>query len=222
MSRARIAVLISGRGSNLRALAAAANVSDYPAEIVKVISNRPHAQGLDIAAAHGIETQAIDHGAFHDRAAFDAKIDEVLQTAAVDFVCLAGFMRLLTPAFVEQWRGRMINIHPSLLPSFKGLRPQLQALEAGALISGCTVHFVVPEMDAGPPILQCAVPVLPDDDEERLSARILEAEHSAYPAALALLATKAVRLEGERAVFSNAKAAADAKARLDNPPTNND
>lgn len=217
MKRARVAVLISGRGSNFKALAKAAQSADYPAELAVVISNRADAAGLSFAAEHSIPTRIIDHTHYDGRAAFDAALADALRTAEVELLCLAGFMRLLTPAFVTAWQGRMINIHPSLLPSFKGLHPQRQALEAGALISGCTVHFVVPEMDAGPPILQCAVPVHPDDDEARLSARILEAEHRTYPAALAQLARGAVRLSDGRAVFSSVPTRDSGTARLESP-----
>jgi phosphoribosylglycinamide formyltransferase-1 len=185
MARRRVGILISGRGSNMHALIDAARAADYPAEIALVVSSRPDAGGLATAAGLGIRTCVVDQSRFgRDRAAFDAELDHVLTEGGIEFVCLAGFMRILTPEFVVRWQGRLINIHPSLLPAFRGLHPQKQALEAGVTVSGCTVHHVVPELDAGPVILQAQVPVLPDDSVETLSARILEAEHRAYPEAL--------------------------------------
>jgi len=193
--RRRIAVLISGRGSNMQALVEASRAPDFPAEIALVLSNRANAAGLVWAAEHGIETIAIDHKGFADRAAFDQRVGEVLRDADIEIVALAGFMRLMTAEFVESWRGRMINIHPSLLPAFKGLDTHARALEAGVKITGCTVHFVTAEMDAGPIIAQAAVPVLAGDDPDRLAARILRAEHRLYPAALKWVASGAVRFE---------------------------
>jgi len=193
--RRRTAVLISGRGSNMQALVEASRAPDFPAEIALVLSNRANAAGLAWAAEHGIETNAIDHKGFADRAAFDQRVGEVLRDADIEIVALAGFMRLMTAEFVESWRGRMINIHPSLLPAFKGLDTHARALEAGVKITGCTVHFVTAEMDAGPIIAQAAVPVLAGDDPDRLAARILKAEHRLYPAALKWVASGAVRFE---------------------------
>jgi phosphoribosylglycinamide formyltransferase-1 len=193
--RLKLGVLISGRGSNLQALIDAAGDSSYPAEIVRVISNRPDAAGLARAAAAGIATTVIAHRRFDGREAFDAALDRELRGADVELVCLAGFMRLLSAGFVEAWRDRLINIHPSLLPSFKGLDAQRQALAAGVRFSGCTVHFVRPDMDAGPIIVQAAVPVAPGDDEALLSARILEAEHVCYPLAVRLIAEGRVAVE---------------------------
>lgn len=193
--RRRIAVLISGRGSNMQALVEASRAPDFPAEIALVLSNRANAAGLAWAAEHGIETNAIDHKGFADRAAFDQRVGEVLRDADIEIVALAGFMRLMTAEFVESWRGRMINIHPSLLPAFKGLDTHARALEAGVKITGCTVHFVTAEMDAGPIIAQAAVPVLAGDDPDRLAARILKAEHRLYPAALKWVASGAVTFE---------------------------
>lgn len=193
--RRRTAVLISGRGSNMQALVEASRAPDFPAEIALVLSNRANAAGLAWAAEHGIETNAIDHKGFADRAAFDQRVGEVLRDADIEIVALAGFMRLMTAEFVESWRGRMINIHPSLLPAFKGLDTHARALEAGAKITGCTVHFVTAEMDAGPIIAQAAVPVLAGDDPDRLAARILKAEHRLYPAALKWVASGAVTFE---------------------------
>jgi phosphoribosylglycinamide formyltransferase-1 len=201
-SRVRTAVLISGRGSNLRALAETARAPDYPAEIVLVISNRTDAPGLDIAQRFGIPAKTIPHGAFESREAFDAAIDAALREADVALVCEAGFMRIHSGWFVRRWEGGLINIHPSLLPAFPGIRVHRQALEAGVKISGCTVHFVVAELDSGPIIAQAAVPVLLDDTPETLAARVLEQEHKLYPDALKLVANGKVRLEHGRAVFS--------------------
>jgi phosphoribosylglycinamide formyltransferase-1 len=187
--RKRTAILISGRGSNMAALIAAAEAPDYPAEIVLVVSNRPDAAGLKAASAAGIPTAVLDHTQFgKDRAAFDAALHDLLLAHAIEIVCLAGFMRLLTTEFVERWRGRLINVHPALLPAFKGLDTHARALAAGALIHGATVHFVTAQVDSGPPILQAEVPILPDDTEATLAARVLEQEHRIYPAALRLLA----------------------------------
>ncbi|MFX4222758.1 MAG: phosphoribosylglycinamide formyltransferase [Thalassobaculum sp.] len=202
MARKRVGVLISGGGSNLQALIDAAADPAYPAEIVLVISNRADAFGLQRAARAGIATKVIDHKRFADRETFDRETDAALREAGCDIVCLAGFMRILTPAFVEGWQGRMLNIHPSLLPSFKGLHVQRQALEAGVKIAGCTVHLVTPDLDDGPILEQAAVPVLDDDDESSLSARILEQEHRIYPRALAALAAGRIRLQGRRALTS--------------------
>jgi phosphoribosylglycinamide formyltransferase-1 len=154
MAKHRVGILISGRGSNMASLIAAAQAPDYPAEIALVVSNRPGAPGLARAAEAGIRTAVVDHKVYPDRAAFEAELGRVLAGAGIEFVCLAGFMRIFTDAFVESWAGRMLNIHPSLLPSFKGLHPHRQALDAGARIHGCTVHFVVPELDSGPIVAQ--------------------------------------------------------------------
>jgi formyltetrahydrofolate-dependent phosphoribosylglycinamide formyltransferase len=186
--RRRVAILISGRGSNMAALIEAAQANDYPAEIALVVSNRPDAGGLAFAAKHGIATYVVDHKRFASREAFDAALQEALERARIEIVCLAGFMRLLTTPFVEKWRGRMLNVHPSLLPELKGLDTHARALAAGAKVHGCTVHFVVPELDSGPIVLQEKVPVLGGDTEETLAARVLAAEHRIYPAALRLLA----------------------------------
>jgi phosphoribosylglycinamide formyltransferase-1 len=189
MSRKRVAVLISGRGSNMTALIEAAKDPTYPAEIVLVLSNIPDAGGLQIAKAAGIETVVIDHKQFgKDRAAFEAAMQSALERHKIEIVCLAGFMRILTAGFVEKWRGRMLNIHPALLPAFKGLDTHKRALEAKVKQHGATVHFVVPEMDSGPVILQGAVEVRPDDTEVSLAARVLTVEHRIYPEALKMLA----------------------------------
>jgi phosphoribosylglycinamide formyltransferase 1 len=194
----RVAILISGRGSNMAALIAAARAADFPAEIAVVISNRADAGGLEKARASGIAALAIESKPFgRDRAAFEAALQSALDQHRVDLICLGGFMRLFTSEFVQRWHGRMLNIHPSLLLSFPGLEPQAQALRAGVKISGATVHFVTPETDAGPILMQGAVGVLDDDTAETLAARILEVEHRIYPAALRLLASGQVRLEGE-------------------------
>jgi len=200
--KVRVAVLISGRGSNMIALAEAARDPDYPADIVLVLANDPQAEGLARAAAMGLPTQAIDHRAFPDRVSFDAAIDAALRAARVDLVVLAGFMRILTPGFVEAWAGRMINIHPSLLPLFKGTHTHEQALAAGVRLHGCTVHFVVPELDAGPIVAQAAVPVHEGDDADSLAARVIVQERQLYPAALALVAGGQARLEGGRVVIN--------------------
>ena len=183
-ARKKVAILISGRGSNMRALVEAAREPDYPAEIVVVISNRADAAGLQFAGESGIATAVFPHGEFPDRAAFDAALDAEIRRHGAEFVCLAGFMRLLSDGFVEAWRDRMINIHPSLLPAFRGLDTHARALEAGVDQTGCTVHFVRPDVDTGPIVLQATVPVLPGDTEDRLAARVLEQEHIIYPRAL--------------------------------------
>ena len=184
----RVAILISGRGSNMASLIEAAKAEGFPARIALVLSNKPEAGGLATAAAEGIETAVVRHRDFPDREAFDAEIDRVLAAHDIDLVCLAGFMRILTPGFVEGWRGRMMNIHPSLLPKYKGLDTHARALAAGDTEHGCTVHFVVPELDSGPIVEQGRVPILPGDDEASLAARVLETEHTLYPKALAEVA----------------------------------
>jgi len=185
----RTAILISGRGSNMTALLAAARDPAYPAEIVLVLSNNPGAAGLATAAAAGIPTLAIDHRPFKgDRSAHEAAIDAALRAAGAELVCLAGYMRILTPVLVNAWAGRMLNIHPSLLPAFPGLHTHARALEAGAKAHGCTVHLVTPGMDEGPILGQAVVPVLPDDTEDTLAARVLAEEHRLYPAILAEVA----------------------------------
>jgi phosphoribosylglycinamide formyltransferase-1 len=197
----QVGVLISGRGSNLQALIDACAAAGFPARIALVISNKADAFGLTRAEKAGIPTAVIDHKGFADRASFDAAVDAALRGAGVEFVCLAGFMRILSEQFVEGWRNRLINIHPSLLPAFKGLDTHQRAIDAGVKITGCTVHFVRPAMDDGPIIVQAAVPVVPSDDAERLADRILESEHVIYPLALRLVAEGKVRVENERTVF---------------------
>jgi phosphoribosylglycinamide formyltransferase-1 len=194
----RVAILISGRGSNMAALIAAAQAKDFPAEIVVVISNRSDAGGLQKAEASGIPTVSIESKPFgRDRAAFETVLQSALDLHRVELICLGGFMRLFTAEFVQRWYGRMLNIHPSLLPSFPGLDPQGQALRAGVKISGATVHFVIPETDAGPILMQGAVAVHDEDTADTLAARILEIEHRIYPDALRLVASGQIRLDGD-------------------------
>jgi phosphoribosylglycinamide formyltransferase-1 len=184
--KVKVGILISGRGSNMSALIAAAKAEGYPAEIALVISNLPDAGGLESARAEGVEAIAIDSRPFgKDRQAHERAMDAALRAAGVQVVCLAGFMRLLTPWFVDAWSGRMLNIHPSLLPEFKGLHTHARAIEAGMMEAGCTVHVVTAELDDGPIVGQARVPVLPGDDEEALAARVLAEEHRLYPACLA-------------------------------------
>jgi phosphoribosylglycinamide formyltransferase-1 len=199
MSKKRVAILISGRGSNMVALIDAAKAPSYPDEIVLVVSNRSDAAGLARAKAEGIATAVIDHTRFgKDREAFERALQSELERHRIDLVCLAGFMRLLTPWFVRHWEGRMINIHPALLPEFKGLDTHARALAAGASHHGATVHFVVPEMDAGPIILQDRLEVLETDDADTLAARVLAIEHRIYPEALARVARGEATIGGER------------------------
>ena len=210
MARLKVAVLISGRGSNLQALIDACVQRDFPAEIRLVLSNRSDAQGLGRAAQAGIPTQVIAHRDHATRDEFDAALDAALQAAGIELVCLAGFMRLLGEAFVERWRDRLVNIHPSLLPAFRGLDTHARALAAGVRFTGCTVHFVRAAVDDGPIIVQAAVPVLPNDDSEALAARVLAAEHRAYPLALRLIGEGRVRVGGDgRVEIRRATAAAD-------------
>lgn len=198
----KIGVLISGRGSNLKALIETCAEPDFRGKIALVISNRPGAAGLAIAEAAGIPTLVIDHKEFSTRETFDAELDHALTKAGVELVCNAGFMRILSDGFVEKWRDRQLNIHPSLLPAFKGLHVHQRALDAGVKITGCTVHFVRPEMDEGPIVAQAAVPVVPGDTAETLAARILEAEHRLYPLALRLVVNGQARVVGEHVVLS--------------------
>lgn len=197
--RVRVGVLISGRGSNMASLIAAAADPGYPARIALVVSNRPEAAGLDRAAAAGVPTAIVDHKAFPDRESFERALDERLHTARIELVALAGFMRVLTPWFVRRWEGRLVNIHPSLLPAFRGVDTHARALAAGVAEHGCSVHLVTPELDAGPVLAQDAVPVLPGDTAETLAARVLEREHVLYPRALAEVARGLDRERGNRA-----------------------
>jgi phosphoribosylglycinamide formyltransferase-1 len=198
----RVGILISGRGSNMRSLIAAAAQPGFPAEIELVISNAGNAEGLSFAAKADIPTIVVPHKAYETREAFDRALDTALNNAGVEIVCLAGFMRILSDWFVQRWEGRLLNIHPSLLPLFKGVHVHEQVLLSGMRVSGCTVHYVVPELDAGPIIAQAAVPVAIDDTPETLAARVLVEEHRLYPAALKLLAEERVWLKNGRAVFA--------------------
>lgn len=219
MAKKRLAVLISGRGTNLQSLIDAAAAPGYPAEIALVISNRPEAPGLERAQKAGIETLVIDHLPFGKgkaaREAFDAELSKALTAASVDYVCLAGFMRLLTAGLVEAWSGKLINIHPSLLPAFKGLDVHQRMIDAGVKIAGCTVHFVSAEMDSGPIIGQAAVAVLPGDDAAMLAERTLKEEHRLYPACVKLLSEGKARLASSGVVEFNADV--EAGAPLLNP-----
>lgn len=201
-SKVRTGVLVSGGGTNLQALIDAASDPGFPAEIVLVISNRPDAGALDRADKAGIAARVIRHGDYDGRAPFDAALDEALRAANCDIVCTAGFMRILTAGFVEGWRGRMINIHPSLLPAFPGLNTHQRALDASARIAGCTAHLVIPDLDAGPILAQAAVPILAGDTADSLAARVLTQEHLIYPLALKMVAEGRVRVEEGRAIIS--------------------
>lgn len=192
----KVAVLISGRGSNLQVLIDACLDKDYPARIALVISNRPGAQGLERAREAGIATQVIDHTGFDGRESFEDALDEAVRISGARLICLAGFMRLLTSDFVGKWRSRMINIHPSLLPAFKGLDTHARVIEAGVRFSGCTVHFVSAEMDSGPIIAQAVVPVLGEDTPDDLAGRVLKMEHAIYPVVVRMIAESRVRVTG--------------------------
>jgi phosphoribosylglycinamide formyltransferase-1 len=201
MARKRVAILISGRGSNMAALIRAARGDGYPAEIAGVISDRADVEGLDLAARAGVVTRTIEKAEGMSREVHDAAVGAALAEIGADLVCLAGYMRLLTPGFVAQWSGRMLNIHPSLLPLFKGLHPHRQAIAAGVRLHGATVHFVTAETDSGPIVAQAAVPVLPTDSEGALASKVLEAEHRLYPFALKLVASGRATLNGGRVDF---------------------
>jgi phosphoribosylglycinamide formyltransferase 1 len=199
-TRKRTAILISGRGSNMRALVEAARAPDFPAEIALVLSNRPEADGLVFAKGRGIAAAAVDHKIHAGREDFENTMQVLLDLHRIEIICLAGFMRLLTPTFVKHWDGRLINIHPALLPSYRGLHTHERALADGVKIHGCTVHFVVPAMDEGPIVAQAAVPVLDADTAETLAARVLQQEHIIYPAALADLAAGRIQVQGNRVI----------------------
>jgi phosphoribosylglycinamide formyltransferase-1 len=208
MAKKRVAVLISGRGSNMTALIDAARAPAYPAEIALVVSNRPDAGGLARARESGIAAEVVDHAPFgKDREAFERALQGVLEAHRIDIVCLAGFMRLLSPWFVGRWESRMLNIHPALLPSFKGLDTHARALAAGVRLHGATVHLVVPEMDSGPIVVQGAVPVLESDTADTLAARVIAIEHRIYPLALRLLAEGRIRVKDGRCFIDGATAA---------------
>jgi len=197
MAKTKIAVLVSGRGSNLQALIDAAKDESYPAEICLVVSNNPDAYGLERAREAGLETEVLNHRDYQSRESFEEALDNLIKLYGARIVCLAGFMRILTPWFCDRWRDLLINIHPSLLPSFKGLHTHERALETGVRIHGCTVHYVRPEMDAGPIIGQAAVPVLKGDTPDDLAARVLEAEHKLYPQCVALACSGKARVAAE-------------------------
>lgn len=201
MKRKRVAVLISGRGSNMAALIEAAKAESYPAEIALVVSNKPNAEGLAIARAAAIATEVVDHTKYKDRTGFERALQALLERYRIELVCLAGFMRLLTADFVTRWQRRLLNIHPALLPVFKGLDTHKRALQAGVKVHGATVHFVVPEMDSGPIIVQGAVAVREDDNEKSLAARVLDVEHRIYPLALKLVVQGRVRVENGRCLI---------------------
>ncbi len=204
MVRKRVAILISGRGSNMAALLAAAQGPAYPAEISLIVSNQADAKGLATARAAGLATALVEHRQFADREAFERALQSTLETHRIDIVCLAGFMRLLTPSFVGRWQERMLNIHPALLPAFKGLDTHERARAAGVKIHGATVHFVIPEMDSGPIIAQGAVSVHDDDTADMLAARALAVEHKIYPLALRLVAEGRVRIVDGRCLIDGA------------------
>lgn len=208
MRKLKLGVMISGGGTNLQALIDACAAADYPAEIQVVISNRPDAKGLERAREAGIDAVAIDHKAFDDRDSFEAEIHQCLKDYEVQLVCLAGFMRILGTDFVGRWKDRMINIHPSLLPSYKGLHTHARAIEDGVRFGGCTIHFVRPAMDDGPIIMQAAVPIEPDDTEDSLAAKVLTFEHKMYPAAVRMIAEGRVRVSGGKCVFKDTEMAA--------------
>jgi phosphoribosylglycinamide formyltransferase-1 len=216
VARLKVGVLISGRGSNLQALIDACADPAFPAEIVLVLSNKADAYGLERARKASIPAAVVSHRDYADKPGFEAAMDDALNAAGVELVCLAGFMRLLTAGFVERWHNRLINIHPSLLPSFKGLDTHARAIEAGVRFTGCTVHYVRPAMDEGPIILQAVVPILEGDDDHTLADRVLVAEHRCYPGALKLIAEGSARVEGERVAISGAPA--NAPEPLLNPP----
>ncbi|HSP80137.1 MAG TPA: phosphoribosylglycinamide formyltransferase [Myxococcaceae bacterium] len=211
--RLKLGVLVSGSGSNLQALLDASARPDFPAEVAVVVSNVPTAFALERARRAGVAAVVLEHKAFGSRAEFEKALAEVLEEAGVELVCLAGFMRLLGADFLARFKGRVLNIHPSLLPAFPGLHAQRQALEHGVKVAGCTVHFVDPGMDTGPIIAQAAVPVLPGDDEATLSARILREEHRLYPLVVRLVAEGAVRQEGRRVVTKTGPAQGEQSLR---------
>ena len=199
----KIAILISGRGSNMRALLDACTQADYPAECVLVLSNRPDAAGLKVAEAYDIPTQVIDHTRFADRTAFEDALDSALNEAGAELICLAGFMRLLGSDFVNRWRDKILNVHPSLLPAYRGLHTHERVLEDGVRFTGCTIHFVRPEMDDGPILFQACVPVMPDDTPEILEDRVLDWEHKLYVDAVRIVAEGRLRISGRVVQFDD-------------------
>ena len=205
MAKLKVGILISGRGSNMAALIDAARAPDYPAEIAVVVSNVASAAGLEIAQEAGVATAVVPHKQFPDRESFDRVVSAELEKNGVGLVALAGFMRIQSPWFAAHWKDRIVNIHPSLLPAFPGLRVQQQAIDAGARISGCTVHFVTADLDSGPIIAQAAVPVLPDDDADRLAARILRQEHRLYPLAVRWFAEGRLSVSGRQVAVAGVR-----------------
>ncbi len=203
MTKLKLGVMISGSGTNLQAIIDACECADYPAEIQVVISNKPEAKGLDRAKKAGIKAIAIDHKQYETREAFEDAVHECLKEHDVELVCLAGFMRILNAEFVNQWRDRMINIHPSLLPSYKGLHTHARAIEDGVRFGGCTIHYVRPEMDNGPILMQVAIPIATDETEESLIAKTLAYEHQMYPAAIRMIAEGKARVSGNKVAFNN-------------------
>ncbi len=215
----KVGVLISGRGSNMDALINACRNEDFPARIVCVLSNKAEAPGLQIAEQDNVPTHVVDHRQFESREDFDAQVTKILRSYEVDVVCLAGFMRILSSAFVSDWHNRLLNIHPSLLPAFKGLHVHERVLEAGVRFTGCTVHFVRPEMDEGPIIVQSAVPVMPDDTPDSLARRVLNTEHRCYPHALKLMAEGKLEIVGETVtVHGQSQLSVGAVPATINPP----
>lgn len=215
MKKMRVAVLISGRGSNMEALIEACRDKEYPAGIVLVISSRPGAKGLEYAKRAGIRTEVVNHTEFESRDAFEEAIHTILKETKVELVCLAGFMRVLNPSFVNRWRDRILNIHPSLLPAFRGLHTHERVLDAGVRFTGCTVHIVRPEMDDGPIIIQAVVPITPKDTPGALAAKVLEFEHKIYPEALSMMAQGRARVSGNLVYVKGKKIKAKG---LINPP----
>ena len=203
MSKLQVAILISGRGSNMESLATACAEESFPAAVCVVVSNRPEAEGVEKAASFGIDTAIVDHTRFDSKAAFEEALIAVLERHGTELICLAGFMRVLSEGFVKGFPQQILNIHPSLLPAFPGLHVQRKAIDHGVRYSGCTVHFVVPEVDAGPIVMQAVVPVEQDDSEDGLAARILEQEHLIYPEAVKLFAEGRLHIEGRRVHISN-------------------
>ncbi|HGL4257667.1 phosphoribosylglycinamide formyltransferase [Burkholderia dolosa] len=202
----KLVILISGRGSNMEAIVRACERERWPAEVAAVIANRPDAAGLAFAASHGVATAVVDHRSFDGRDSFDAALAAEIDRFAPDLVVLAGFMRILTPAFVRRYEGRLLNIHPSLLPSFKGIHTHQQALDAGVALHGASVHFVIPELDSGAIVAQAAVPVRAGDDAAALAERVLAVEHVLYPRAVRWFVEGRLRLEDGRAIVAPGEA----------------
>ena len=209
MAKLKVGILISGRGSNMQALARAALDPDFPVEIALVLSNRPRVPGVEWAMENAMTVRVVDHDEYDDRASHEEAMTGALEEAGVELVCLAGYMRILTETFVKKWRGQILNIHPALLPAFRGVDTHARALERGVRVHGCTVHFVSQELDGGPIVAQAVVPVLPGDTEEALSSRVLDMEHRLYPHALQLIADRKVRWSGDDVVVDNGATSED-------------